>query len=162
MFPNYHISPEAMKYFKKAYQLQMEGQFQRAVILYKKSLEIEPTAEAHTFLGWTYSFMGKLKEAIEECHKAISVDPDFGNPYNDIGAYYLQLGEFDEAIPWFERAKRAKRYETPEFAYCNLGKVYELKGLWPLAMEEYIKALQLRPEYAPARIALMKLQAKLN
>ncbi|NIO09761.1 MAG: tetratricopeptide repeat protein, partial [Deltaproteobacteria bacterium] len=45
-----------------------------------------PTAEAYTFLGWTYSFMGQLNEAIEECQRAITLDPDFGNPYNDIGA----------------------------------------------------------------------------
>ena len=35
--------------------------------LYKRSLATYPTAEAHTFLGWTYSWMGRIDEAIEEC-----------------------------------------------------------------------------------------------
>jgi Tfp pilus assembly protein PilF len=162
MFPDFHISPEALKFFKMAYEFQMQGELDKAVIYYKKSLEIEPTAEAYTFLGWTYSFMGKLEDAIEECHKAIAVDPDFGNPYNDIGAYLLQMGKFEQAIPWLKKAQKAKRYENPEFPYCNLGRIYELQGLWPLAMEQYKKALEIRADYLPARIALSRLQAYLN
>lgn len=58
MLENFHISAEAFKYFKMAYEFQMEGELDKAIIHYKKSLKIEPTAEAHTFLGWSYSFMG--------------------------------------------------------------------------------------------------------
>ncbi len=162
MFPNYKIGPQAFKYFKLAYEHQMRGELPQAVFYYKKSLEIEPTAEGHTFLGWTYSFMGRLEEAIAECHKAIAVDPEFGNPYNDIGAYYIQMGKLDEAIPWLEKAKSAKRYENPEFPHCNLGRVYEYKGYWPLALKEYRAALNIRPDYLPARVALQELEARLN
>ena len=106
--------------------------------------------------------MGKLAEAIQECHKAIAADPDFGNPYNDIGAYYLQMGKLDAAIPWLEKAKKARRYENPEFAYCNLGKIYELQGLWPKAMEEYKRALETQENYVPAQVALQRLESYLN
>ncbi|MBI3604331.1 MAG: tetratricopeptide repeat protein, partial [Nitrospirae bacterium] len=71
---------EAWDYFQQAYERQMKGELEEAVTLYKRSIETHPTAEAHTFLGWTYSFMGKLDEAIEECHHAIAMDPEFGNP----------------------------------------------------------------------------------
>ncbi|MFQ5823380.1 MAG: tetratricopeptide repeat protein [bacterium] len=60
MFPNFQIGPETLKFFQIAYEFQMQGKLDKAVIYYKKSLEIEPTAEAYTLLGWTYSFMGKL------------------------------------------------------------------------------------------------------
>lgn len=156
------MHPEAARYFKEAYELQMQGELQQAVYYYKKSLEIEPTAEAHTFLGWTYSFMGRLDEAIEECKKAIEVDPSFGNPYNDIGAYLMQMGELDEAIPWLKKAMSATRYENPEFPYANLARIYETKGLWPLAMEMYEKALAIRPDYAEAAAHLERLRAHLN
>lgn len=162
MIPDFRISPEAFKYFQMAYEHQMRGELDRAVTLYKKSLEIDPSAEAHTFLGWTYSFMGKLEKAIEECRKAIAVDPDFGNPYNDIGAYLLQLGRIDEAIDWLQQAKDARRYENPEFPYCNLGRAYELKGLWPLALEEYRGALKIRSYYGPALTRVLKLEALFN
>ncbi len=62
-------------FFHEAYRKQMSQQLDEAVELYKKSIECYPTAEAHTFLGWTYSFMGRLDDAIAECHKAIETDP---------------------------------------------------------------------------------------
>ena len=61
-----------------------------------------------------------------------------------------------------EKAKKAARYETPEYAYCNLGRVFELKRLWPLAIKEYEKALKINPDYSPASTALQELLARLN
>jgi Tfp pilus assembly protein PilF len=110
---------QAWKLLQQAYQSQMEGELDRAVELYKHSLEIYPTAEAHTFLGWTYHFQGKVDEAIAECKRAIEVDPEFGNPYNDIGAYLIALGRFDESIPWLERATEAPRYDPRHYPYFN-------------------------------------------
>src|SRR5712692_7637543 len=81
----------AWEVLQDAYQAQMEGDYERAVELYQTSLELHPTAEAHTFLGWTYHFQGRIEEAITECKRAIELDPDFGNPYNDIGAYLIKL-----------------------------------------------------------------------
>jgi Tfp pilus assembly protein PilF len=153
---------EAWNYFQQAYEHQMKGDLEEAVNLYKRSIERHPTAEAYTFLGWTYSFMGRLDEAIEECHRAIEQDPDFGNPYNDIGAYLIEKGQFDEAIPWFEQAMQAKRYESPAFPHLNLGRVYERKGQWDTAIESYKKALALNPNYALAKRALGRLISMLN
>lgn len=153
---------EAWNYFQQAYERQMKGELEEAVTLYKRSLDTHPTAEAHTFLGWTYSFMGKLDEAIEECHRAIGMDPEFGNPYNDIGAYLIEQEKFDEAIPWFERALKAKRYESPAFPHLNLGRVYERKGLWDQAIDCYKKALTLNPDYALAKRSLGRLISLLN
>lgn len=162
MFSDYKIGPEAMEYFLMGYQSQMDGRLEDAVYYYKKSLEIEDTAEGHTFLGWAYSFMGNLEEAITECKRAIQVDPEFGNPYNDIGSYLLQQNKPDEAIAWLKKAKRAKRYATPEYAYINTGKAYEMKGLWPLAILEYRRALEINPRYVPAKTALDRLAIRLN
>lgn len=153
---------EAWNLFQQAYERQMKGHLEEATTLYKRSIDIHPTAEAYTFLGWTYSFMGKLDEAIEECHRAIEVDPDFGNPYNDIGAYLIEKGEFDEAIPWFERAMKAKRYESPAFPHLNLGRVHERKGRWNEALDCYKHALTLNPNYALAKRALGRLISMLN
>ena len=162
MFSDFKIGPQAMKFFQMGYQSQMESKLEEAEYYYKKSLEIEETAEAYTFLGWTYSQMEKLEQAIEECHNAINVDPDFGNPYNDIGSYLTQLGQLDEAILWLEKAKLALRYATPEFAYFNLGQIYELKGLWPKAMKEFQGALEINPDYEPAKLAFSRLKSRLN
>src|ERR1044072_2623157 len=119
---------EALLFFQQAYEAQMRGELDEAADLYKQSIAAYPTAEAHTFLGWTYSFMGMTDEAIEQCRAAIEVDPDFGNPYNDIGAYLIEKGDHHGAIPWLERALEAHRYEAYFYSPFNLRRVYEAKG----------------------------------
>src|SRR4030088_527826 len=107
----------AWEVLQDAYQAQMEGDYDRAVELYQSSIELHPTAEAHTFLGWTYHMQGKVDEAIDECRKAIAVDPAFGNPYNDIGAYLIGRGDHDQAIPWLEKAISSPRYEAYHYPW---------------------------------------------
>jgi tetratricopeptide (TPR) repeat protein len=153
---------KANEYLKKAFKLQMEGYLEEAVKNYKISIEYFPTAEAHTYLGWTYSFLGDLNMAIEECKRAIDIDPDFGNPYNDIGSYLIQQGNIDEAITWLELALKSKRYESYHFAHLNLGRAYELKGLWYEALDEYKKALDIDPKYELAKKLYYGLQGKMN
>lgn len=153
---------QAQELFQEAYRAQMTGDFERAAELYKASLEILPTAEAHTFLGWTYHFQGKIQDAIAECKRAIEVDPDFGNPYNDIGAYLIALGRLDEAVPWLERAIDAPRYDPRHFPHFNLGRVYLAKGMFSRARQYFQEALRIEPNYALARQAIENLRRMLN
>ena len=152
----------AREYFDMAYQAQTKGHLEKAVELYKKSIESFATSEAHTFLGWTYSFRGWLDEAIEECYKAIEADPDFGNPYNDIGAYLIEKGQLDEAVPWLEKAINAKRYDSYCFPHMNLGRIWERKGLWYQAVESYKQALECNSDYDTAAQALSRVRGMLN
>jgi Tfp pilus assembly protein PilF len=153
---------QAKQQFQEAYQAQMSGDLERAVELYKQSLALHPTAEAHTFLGWTYHYQGRIEEAIAECKRAIEVDPDFGNPYNDIGVYLIDLQRLDEAIPWLELAMTAKRYDPRHFPYFNLGRVYMAKGQINRARELFQKSLEIEPRYTLARQALEKLRHMVN
>ena len=104
----------------------------------------------------------QYQEAIALCKQAIEVDPTFGNPYNDIGAYLIELRQWEEAIPWLEEATTAPRYETPEFAYLNLGRVYEHLGDLYQAYAYYRRALSAAPLYLPAEWAKNALLGKLN
>lgn len=146
----------AWNLLKEAYQYQMGGEYDMAVELYKRSLKLHPTAEAYTFLGWTYHFQGKLDEAIEECKKAIQLDPEFGNPYNDIGAYLIERGQYDEALSWLEQALQSRRYESYHYPHYNLGRAYMAKGLYAKARHHFEAALQVCPGYSLAREALTK------
>ena len=152
----------AIRLLKEAYEHQMNRELDQAAELYKKSIDAYATAEAYTFLGWTYSWMGRIDDAITECHKAIEVDPTFGNPYNDIGSYLIMKGLIDEAVPWLERALQAPRYESYCYPHMNLGRVYEAKRDWMRAREEYRKAFAENKEYTPAAQALAKIRGYLN
>ncbi len=153
---------EAQRFFHEGYDKQMAGQLEEAIGCYKKSIELLPTAEAHTFLGWAYSFQGRYDEAIAECHTAIDLDPDFGNPYNDIGAYLIEKGKLDEAVDWLEKATQARRYESYCYPYYNLGRIWEKKGHWLRAYEAYQNALKDNPQYTLAQKAVARIQGMMN
>ncbi|HKE01671.1 MAG TPA: tetratricopeptide repeat protein [Planctomycetota bacterium] len=161
-----HRRKPAERAFAEAFRLQAEGRFAEAERGYRRSIALHASAEAHTFLGWTLSFLGRLSEAIAECRRAIEIDPDFGNPYNDIGAYLIQQGKVEDAIPWLERAKVAKRYECAHYPHYNLGRVYELLGRFPEALREYREALdrarEREVEYPHAAVAIQRVEAVLR
>ncbi len=152
----------ALKLFERAYECQRAGDLAGAIRLYQASIAIRPTAEAHTFLGWVYSFEPRYQEAIAECKRAISVDPTFGNPYNDIGVYLMALGRDDDAIPWLERAKQAACYEAPHFPHVNLARIYDKRGRTLDALNELTLALEKTTDRASVIRAIRKLQMKVN
>jgi Tfp pilus assembly protein PilF len=146
----------------RAYRHQQHGELGDAIALYRRSIATFPTAEAHTYLGWAYAIMDRHDEAISECEKAIALDPDFGNPYNDIGAYLIEQDRPEEAIPWLEQAIVASRYPTPQFAYVNLGRAYERMGQPYRALAAYDQALVIAPLYMPGSWAKTALLGRLN
>jgi Tfp pilus assembly protein PilF len=103
-----------------------------------------------------------LDQAIAECRTAIDIDPEFGNPYNDIGAYLIELRRFDDAIPWLERAIEAKRYEPRHFPHYNLGRAYLGKEMYARAARCFEEALEVEPRYRLAREALDSLRRLVN
>ena len=149
----------AMDLFQQAYVLQMQGDLETAVSLYRQSIELYPTAEAYTFLGWAYSAQGRLEDAIVQCKNAILVDPAFGNPYTDIGAYLISQGRNDDAIAWLERAIASGRYEAYHYPWYNLGRVYAAKEMFNKARECFERSLDIEPRYTLAQTALKKLKS---
>lgn len=153
---------QAVEYFHRAYQQQTSGDWASAISDYKRSIVLFPTAEAHTFLAWVYSFLHLYDAAIAECQRAIEVDPSFGNPYNDIGAYLIEQGKLLDAVPWLEKAILAPRYAARGHPWFNLGRIYEQQGDWPRAIDAYTRAVAAQGVYPPASRASQRLEARLN
>jgi tetratricopeptide (TPR) repeat protein len=156
------MNDDARDWFERAYRHQMAREIDQAIRCYRESIRIEPTAEAHTFLGWALSFRRDYAGAIAECHRAIKVDPEFGNPYNDIGAYLIELGRWDDAIPWLEKAIEAPRYDPRHFPHFNLSRVYARRYDYAKAVRHLRMALEHEPHYPVARRELGKLLAWMN
>jgi Tfp pilus assembly protein PilF len=152
----------ALELIKEAMERQMAGDLDTSIRLYKESIALCPTADAHTYLGWAYSFQGRIDDAIAQCEIAIQIDPEFGNPYNDIGVYLMQQQKLDEAIPWLEKAKQATRYEPRHFPYLNLGRVYVTKGMLQKALEEFRGALERNPNDPELTELIEQLETKLQ
>ena len=157
--------PDAARAFalwELGYALHLMGRYELAVDRFRASIAILPTAEGHTFLGWSLSMLGQVEEALAECKKAIALDPDYGNPYNDIGAYLIELGRPEEAIPWLEKAISAKRYCCYQFPHFNLGRVRFMQGDLGGARHSFEEALRHEPDYPAARMALKYLEAMIG
>jgi len=140
--------------WRQGYVLHVLGAYPQAILLFRRSITVRPTAEGHTFLGWSLSHVGRIDEAITECKRAITIDPNFGNPYNDIGVYLVWLGRADEAIPWLRKAISAKRYCCYQFPHFTLGQILLNKGKILEARRLFERALKYDPDYLPAKEAL--------
>jgi tetratricopeptide (TPR) repeat protein len=150
----------AKELFHEAYEAQQAHNYERAIELYQRSIDVHPTAEAHTFLGWVYSFQDRYDEAIAECLEAIRVDETLGNPYNDIGSYLLAKGDTYGSVRWFKRALLAPRYESYAFPHFNSAEFMKAaRCSW--MRKHYGPALEQNPDFTEAA-TLRRMQGKLN
>lgn len=132
--------------------LVFQGQYELARENFKKSHGECASADALTYWGWMEYQLGNVEKALSLCKKAIKVDPDFGNPYNDIGSYLVVLGREDEAIDWFNQAIEAKRYEARHYPHINLGRIFLKRNLPMRALQEFKKA----GEHCPTDTAIQE------
>lgn len=146
--------------FHVAYVHQMTGEFGAAMEAYTASIEILETSEAYTFRGWTRSFVDDLEGAIEDCKRGIEADPAFGNAYNDVGAYLLELDRPGEAVGWLEEAAEAERYSSRHFPYLNLGRAHLQLGNRDEARQALETALELDPGNEAAERLLERLEGR--
>jgi tetratricopeptide (TPR) repeat protein len=152
----------ANMFYKRAFSLQINGDYLQARESYLSSISIFPTAEAFVNLGWTYSKEQNFDEAIKQCHKALVINQNYGMAYSDIGYYLLKSNKIDEAIVWLEEAIIQNDFDGKFFAYFNLGKAYENKGLWQNAIKMYDMSVFLKPGFKLGIKKLLLLSAKMN
>lgn len=149
-------------YFRMGYYYQVSGDLQSAAECYIRSIENGPSPEAHTFLGWVLGIMGEFEHAIEECKKALKLNPEFGNAWNDIGAYLTEKREYDKAIPYLKKACKSKEYDSPEYPHYNLARIYVQKDMLMTARKELQAAININPSFNAARALLMRLEAQIH
>jgi tetratricopeptide (TPR) repeat protein len=152
----------ANKYFKKAFNSQMQGDIVEARTNYIASIGVHPTAQAFVNLGWTFSKDKNYSEAIKQCNKALDIDLNYGMAYSDIGFYLLKLNRVDESISWLEEALKVDDFDGKFYTYYNLGRAYERCGRWTEGIAMYDKAISLKQGFALAKKKLLALSSKLN
>jgi tetratricopeptide (TPR) repeat protein len=159
---NLNARREAEEYRTLGQERQAQGDVEDAAAYYRISLDIFPTAEAHTYLGWAIACKGSWEDAIAECEKAIALDPDLGNPYNDIAVYLIELNRLDEALPFLDSALAAPRYDCRHYPPYHRGRILERKGRFMEAKDAYRASLEIEPEWEPARIGYHRALGFLN
>lgn len=138
------------------------GNLRAALRAFEEAARMEETADALTYQAWMHSLLGDLEKAERLCLRAIRLDPDFGNPYNDIGTICVQRRDVQSAIEWFQRAKRARRYEPRHFPFVNLARLYMTLGMPHEALRELEGALSLSPESDDIRTLIAELRTQIR
>ncbi|MBC8104851.1 MAG: tetratricopeptide repeat protein [Cytophagales bacterium] len=157
-----NLRVEAEEYRTLGQERQAQGDVEDAAAYYQMSLELFPTAEAHTNLGWVIACRGGWEEAIAECEKAIALDPDLGNAYNDIAVYLIELDRLDDALPFLDKALAAPNYDCRHYPHYHRGRILERKARFMEARDAYRKSMDLDPTWEPARIGLHRAFGFLN
>ncbi|EQC48061.1 tetratricopeptide repeat protein [Bacteriovorax sp. Seq25_V] len=127
---------------KAAYQKDHE----LALEHFLKAKSFKDTAEVNTLVAWIYTLLGEPEKAKSLCLRAISLDPDFGPAYNDLGSILLNEGSIEEALKWFELAKKAIKYQNKEFPYINAGRAYMMVHNYEKAIIEFEQAIEISPD----------------
>jgi hypothetical protein len=147
------------------YEAQMRGVLRprRPSGLYEESLAARPTAEAHTFLGWDLVVPGRPRprdrvlQARDRLRSRLS-----GTPYNDIGAYLIERGALDDAIPWLQRGEGRSALRGPRVPALQPRARVRREGDALGRAARVQEAVTVQAGYEPALRAIAALRVRLN
>lgn len=132
-----------------------------------------PTDENFLYLSLIYHQEGMYKKSIEACEKALELQPDYAEAYNNICAAYNQLGEWEKALqacdsalminPEYQLAKNNRQrsllyidvHKTIEQnptsdGYINLGLMYYNEKQYKKSIKYFQKAVENDPKDSTA------------
>jgi Tfp pilus assembly protein PilF len=93
------------------------------------ALEVEPDhADSRYLYGFILFGRKQFEEAAGHFRKAVQVAPAFYAATNILGATYIELERYHDAIATLEPLTREPRYTTPYHAFNNLGLAYFRQG----------------------------------
>ncbi len=128
----------AMTFFAHGHLLERSGNYERAVIQYRKALRLKPDfVGAHNRLGITLNKLGRHEQASEQFRQAIALRSDEAYLYNNLGfSLYLEK-KYDQAD---EVLKHALELD-PDFARARMNHAIVLAelGHYDAAYQELLK-----------------------
>lgn len=135
---------------QKADQLESDGSWDKLIPLCTKiiDLEQEPRAKASAYVkrGTAYIQKGEYEKAIEDCTKAVELNPAHANAYINRGIAYDKKGNHDLAIKDYTKVLELELNNL--FAYHNRGIAYINKNDHDKALEDFTKILERAPTNA--------------
>jgi serine/threonine protein kinase/tetratricopeptide (TPR) repeat protein/TolB-like protein len=80
------------------------GEWNDSVTAYRKSITLEPTAEAYANLGVAFYYLGLYNDAAKTLEKAVQMDPNRHETVAALADAYRQLGQRDKAMSGYDTA----------------------------------------------------------
>jgi adenylate cyclase len=113
----------------------------------------ESLSEGHGLLGEIYLWKKQHERAIGELEKAISLDPNNAELLSALGGILAWAGRPDEAVELIRKAMRLNPVYPAPYLW-NLGHVYFLMEQYEQAVDVFIRALNLNPNFYPSNFYL--------
>jgi tetratricopeptide (TPR) repeat protein len=110
-------------------------------------LETSPVT-THALMGVVYSKCQRWEEAVQQCRRALEIQPDDALSLFNLGTLLAQQGDADAALEYLEKAV-AQREQYTE-AHYNLGTVLLRQGRYREAIEAFERALDQQETYPEA------------
>jgi len=113
-----------------------------AEIEFRKALVLSPNnPDAHHWYSHFLLIMGRIEESQVESQRYVELDPLSPAASLHMGLHYLFARRYDEAIEWEQKTLRME----PNYveAHSWLARAYEGKGMYPQALAEIQKAVDL-------------------
>lgn len=112
-----------------------------------KSLDIdEENADAHLLAGLILMGREDCVQAVDHYKRALELRPLFHYAKNNLGACYLQMGRWDDAMPLFQDLIQDDTYRRPGHAHNNLGWAFYKKGDSENALKQFRYATLQSPD----------------
>lgn len=129
------------------------GQLDRAVVVYRKALEVLPDhPDALSDLAATHAMRGDLVDAEALYRRALGRDSLQPRVLVNLGVLLEQLGRQDEAIAAYEYAAAINPWEA--LAHANLGNLAFARGDYQTAIARYQRAVIADPTAADTQMLL--------
>ncbi|MEA1928147.1 MAG: tetratricopeptide repeat protein, partial [Candidatus Auribacterota bacterium] len=130
-----------------------QGDYRQALELYQTAVLVDPGYPAAYYnLANILAGEGKMEEAAGYYEEALEISPEAVEVHNNLGVTLFNLGRRNEALGHYREAMRIDPADPA--GYYNLG-VALIKEGRPAAARPFLeKAVELRPDYLPAKKAL--------
>ena len=120
------------------------GIYRNPEILWRDTLIKNPDCwMAHNNLGLLLKNQGRIKEAMEQYHKVIQINPNDCGTWNNLGVALAAQGRLDEAIENYRQAIQINPNSSD--ALNNLGNAFAAQGRFDEAIENFRQAIQINP-----------------
>jgi tetratricopeptide (TPR) repeat protein len=153
------ISPEGYRALGEVYF--NKGVIDLAIKSFQESILLDSSsAEGHFLLGFALGEKGKLKEGLEEIHRAIAINPALAQFEPNLP---IDLKEHKGQWDFLKEQLGIPKASVNEYqAHFNLGITYLNKGLFSESKREFDECFKVRNDHAELLTALGEIEIFLN
>lgn len=181
--PPQSIHTQVSQLLDRADEFLEKGELAKALSKCELAIQMSPNfAIAYNCRGEIYDEMGQLENAIINYQKAIQLDPELKDAWNNMLSVEVEMEEefqesstkhhLDQALEYAYNDEPEKTLEECEIAksampsiavaYNYLGMILETLNQLELAIDSYLKAIELNPRFYAARENLGNARVKLE